>query len=189
MKSPGLDFEHIYVYGDPHYTNYPQYDGLATDGNIENKIEDIVDIADENDIIVFVFSGHGGESYGDNFLLTYYSSFPYFSDVCIYDYELKHKLDDAIAERIFVIFDACHSGGFGSSLMDMENSDNVYLTTPCSDDGFAYGSWISCFLGITWMYHYNSNPTIPMEKIFYYANLYYNPTNPDDELPPNLKQP
>ena len=184
LTSPSLDFNHITVLGDTNTNEYPQYDGLATESNIKDALENIINNADENDMIAFISSGHGN----------YDRTLP--GAVCIeawdsgsgennedgklWDYELQGYLEWAIALRIFVFLDHCFSGGFGPELMNMDNSENVYCTTTCTDSGggedsstYQNGLWTYFFLEYSWQNHFGGYPYYSMEQIFDYAHAAY----------------
>ncbi|NHK31501.1 MAG: caspase family protein [Asgard group archaeon] len=54
-----LDYQ-ITLLGDSHPEDYPQWDGYATEYNVRVALENILAIADEDDIVVFATSEHGG---------------------------------------------------------------------------------------------------------------------------------
>jgi hypothetical protein len=55
----GVPADHITVLGDTHSNDYPQYDGVATEANIKAALNNYVGIADDDDELYFITSGHG----------------------------------------------------------------------------------------------------------------------------------
>ncbi len=157
-----MDFDYIWVYGDTHSSNYPKYDGVATEYNVKQALIYVVQHADSDDVIAFVTSGHGsGDGAGSSYLCMWDSgSGENGEDGNLWDTELAAILDDAVADRIFVFIDHCYSGGFGDDLMNMPNSEHVYLTTTCTENGYGYddsthknGAWTYYFLEYSWINH------------------------------------
>ncbi|UJG40538.1 MAG: hypothetical protein K9W45_11965 [Candidatus Heimdallarchaeum aukensis] len=178
----GIGYEHIVVLGDGHTDNYPKYDGLATEYNVKQALQDMVASADSDDVIAFISSGHGsGNGRGSSYLCMWdCSSGENGEDGNLYDTELAAILDNAVADRIFVFLDHCYSGGFGDDLMNMPNSEHVYLTTTCTERGYGYddsehqnGMWTYYFLEYTLIGHFNGDVTTPMEDVFDYAFANY----------------
>ncbi|MBD3192130.1 MAG: hypothetical protein GF308_15905, partial [Candidatus Heimdallarchaeota archaeon] len=177
-----LNYDHIWVYGDTHSSNYPTYDGLATEYNVKQALQNVVNSADSDDIIVFTTSGHGsGNGYGSSYLCMWdCSSGENGEDGNFYDTELAAILDDALAQDIFVFIDHCYSGGMGDDLMAMSNSQYVYVATTCTEDGYGYddpshnnGAWTYYFLEYAWINHFGGNPNTAMEDVFDYAAAAY----------------
>lgn len=148
----------ITLLGDSHLDTYPQWDGYATEYNVKMAFAEILAVADEDDIIVFASSGHGGR-YKD----TTIKSFLYF--LCMWDtsagengenglitqFELKDMVAPSLA-KTFVFLDHCYAGGFGN-MFENDNSANFYLATTCTDNGFGWddpehqnGKWTYFFL-------------------------------------------
>ena len=184
-----LNYDHVWVYGDGHTSNYPQWDGYATEYNIKQALINVVNLADDNDIIVFTTSGHGsGNGYGSSYICAWdCGSGESGQDGDFYDTELAAILEDAVAERIFVFIDHCYSGGFGPDLMNMGNSARVYCTTTCTDDGYGYddpshqnGAWTYYFLEYAWINHYGGSAAYSMETVFDYAHAAYPHTGGDE---------
>lgn len=135
----GETFDYIWVYGDGHEANYPQYDGLATEYNVKNAIRNMVESATSSDLIFFASSGHGSTSGGKSYACMWDSgSGENGENGNLYDDELSAILKDAVAERIFVFIDMCNSGHFCDELATMPNADKVYVTTTCTIDGYGY---------------------------------------------------
>ncbi|NHJ84958.1 MAG: hypothetical protein FK734_05820 [Asgard group archaeon] len=177
-----MDFDHIVVLGDGHTSNYPQWDGYANEYNIKQALTNMVNSADNDDIIAFMTSGHGaGNGYGSSYICAWdCGSGENGEDGDFYDTELAAILDDAVANKIFVFIDHCYSGGFGPELMAMGNGARVYLTTTCTDDGYGYddpthnnGAWTYYFLEYAWINHFGGSASVSMESIFDYAHAAY----------------
>ena len=186
-----IGYEHIVVLGDGHNNNYPKYDGLATEHNVKQALQNMVASADSDDVIAFISSGHGsGDGRGSSFLCMWdENAGENGEDGSLYDTELASILDNAVAANIFVFLDHCYSGGFGDDLMNMPNSDHVYLTTTCTQRGYGYddsehqnGMWTYYFLEYTLIGHFNGDVTIPMEDVFDYAFANY-PKNHGGDAP------
>ncbi len=184
-----MDYDHIWVYGDGHTTNYPQWDGYATEYNIKQALINMVNLADDNDIIAFITSGHGaGDGAGSSYICAWdCGSGESGENGDFYDTELTAILDDAIAERIFVFIDHCYSGGFGPDLMNMGNGARVYCTTTCTEDGYGWddpthqnGAWTYYFLDYAWISHFGGSATVSMEAVFDYAHAAYPHTGGDE---------
>jgi hypothetical protein len=146
---------------------------------VRSAIQDLADIAQPGDKVVFTTSGHGsGNGAGSSYLCMYDCSG---SQGCYYDTELRSDLalfDNGV--EIFVFIDHCYSGGMGPELMGLSNSDNIYVATTCTANGYGYddpshnnGAWTYYFLAYAWQNHYNNNPHQSMESIFDYASAYY----------------
>jgi hypothetical protein len=75
--------------------------------NIFNAINWLSDEADDNDVSIFYYSGHGSKALNSEYLLVYGGS--------ISDLVLDEKLD-SIKGRVIVILDSCYSGGFVDDL-------------------------------------------------------------------------
>ncbi|MHA1401542.1 MAG: Ig-like domain-containing protein [Candidatus Heimdallarchaeaceae archaeon] len=182
LSGTQMSFDHIVVYGDTVTTNYPQYDGLATEYNVKQALTNMVNSADSNDIIAFITSGHGsGDGYGSSYLCMWdCSSGESGEDGSLYDTELAAILSGAVAEKIFVFIDHCYSGGFGDDLMNMPNSAKVYLTTTCTENGYGYddsthqnGAWTYYFLEYSWINYFGGSATVALEDVFDYALAAY----------------
>ncbi|MHC4911944.1 MAG: hypothetical protein ACYTE5_02950, partial [Planctomycetota bacterium] len=191
FASAGLGYENIRVYGDSHAANYPQYDGLATEINIKTALQNMVDNAEANDVIAFVFSGHGdGDGVGNSWLCTWDSnSGMYGEDGALYDYELMDIFQSAQAENIFIFLDSCYAGGMGDELMAMPNAANVYATTTCDPNGcrgeepaYSNGAWNYWFLEAGLIGQYSSDPDTTMEECFIWADSQYNPGGDDEPM-------
>lgn len=175
----GYQSENIIVLGDLHTTNYPQYDGVASEYNIKFYLQWLA--AQEGEV-AYITSGHGsGDGSGSSYICAWdCASGENGEDGDLYDTEVAAILDDAVAESIFVFVDHCYSGGFGPELMAMPNSNAVYCTTTCTEDGYGYddsahlnGMWTYYFVEYTLINHFGSSPSTTMEAAFDYALAAY----------------
>ena len=169
------------VLGD-HTNTYPQYDGLATETNVYNALAYYLGIADDDDIVVFATSGHGGATRGrvrNSFLCMWDCGVgENGEDGYIFDYELAPVFENAVCEW-FIFLDHCNSGGM-DEVMDNANSANGYMATTCTDKGYGYdyppglnGAWTYFFLEVAWQDHFGGSFTVSMEDIFDYAVSVY----------------
>ena len=97
-------YSHIWVLGDGHPGDFPQYDGDASEANIRSHIRDIVAMADSNDWIAITFSGHGS---GDGNWNSYYCAYDCAvggggEDGDYEDDELVQDLAPSIAQQVFI---------------------------------------------------------------------------------------
>jgi hypothetical protein len=174
--------DHITVLGDGHPSDFPQYDGLATEANTKAALENIVALADDDDEIFYITSGHGsGSGSGDFYVCAWdCGSGESGEDGDFHDYEIAAILGNAIAEKVFVFVDHCYSGGIGPELMALGNSASIYCATTCTDDGYGWddpgsqnGLWTHWFLEASWISYYGSDPTVCLEDVFTYAHDNY----------------
>ncbi|MBN2018999.1 MAG: caspase family protein [Sedimentisphaerales bacterium] len=121
----------------------------ATKENIQAAFQDMADAADENDICLFFFSGHGSagpdvepfdesDDY-DEFLCTY-DSLPDSYDNDISDDEFSDWFDALRTDKYAVFLDACHSGGQIKGLtsaIDIGAVKGLGTNVPQKGDGFA----------------------------------------------------
>jgi len=185
------DSDNIEVYGDGHSGDYPKYSGLATEYNVNQALDWLVSVADDSDIIAFIFSGHGsGDGKGSSYLCMWDClGGEDGEDGNLYDTELDTILEASSADKIFILLDSCYSGGFGSELMSIDNSIHVYLTTTCTENGLGYedpelqnSCWIYYFLDYSWQDEYESDVYASMEDVFDYAHDNYDYIGKDEKL-------
>jgi PKD repeat protein len=179
----------IIVLGD-HSSSYPDYDGLATEYQIKQKLNSIVNLFDSNDELVIIFSGRGGR---DGLGNSYFSAWDSPAGVDgqdgdLWDYELADILKDTPA-KVFVFFDASKSGGMIDDLAGMPNASNIYATSTCQADGnrielhdVGNGAWTYFFLEDGLVNHFGSNPATTMEECFIWADSNYNPGGDDEPV-------
>jgi len=154
----GLGYQ-ITLLGDS--TNwYPKYDGLATEYNVKQALQNMITQADADDIIVFASSGHGTYTTFGTGRNRYYkqalcmwdtSAGQNGEDGLLYDDELAAIVAAAVS-RVFIFLDHCFSGGM-DEVMDNANANLIYMTTTCTDTGYGYdvpeyenGAWTYWFL-------------------------------------------
>ncbi len=151
----------ITVLGDSHPENYPQWDGYATEYNVRLALAEILAIADEDDIVTFISSGHGGRSYSSTI-----GDWVFY--LCMWDTsvgengynglitntELQEMMAPSVANT-FIFLDHCFTGGFQNVMLNA-NAEKVYMTTTCTDNGMGYddpihfnGAWTYYFLEYT----------------------------------------
>jgi len=175
------------VLGD-HTNYYDQNDGLATEDNVRQALTYYLSIADEDDIVAFTSSGHGGATRGrvkDSFLCMWdCGSGENGYDGYIFDDELKGLFDGAICEW-FIFLDHCNAGGM-NGVMANANAANGYLAVTCTDRGYGYdyppglnGAWTYFFLEIAWQEYFGGGYDVSMETIFDYAVSIYPYTRKD----------
>ncbi|MFX1274356.1 MAG: hypothetical protein ACFFBP_01880 [Promethearchaeota archaeon] len=182
LKYSPLTFNTIYMYGDDRRIDDPRYNGIAKESNVKNALQNVVNLADEDDYIAFINIGHGGgNGLGSSYLCMWdCASGEDGQDGYFYDTELASILDDAVTDKIFVFLDSCYSGGFGPELMAIPNSRNVLCTTTCTDHGYGYQSyalesslWTYYFMEHAWYTIYESSPSISLEQIYDTAHDVY----------------
>jgi hypothetical protein len=93
--------------------------------NIENQFNNIRENANDQDVTLFYFIGHGGKNLTNEFIRAY--------DQPIYDVELNQYLDN-ISGKIVIILDSCYSGGF---IEEIQFSERVIITA-CDKDEVTY---------------------------------------------------
>ena len=177
-----MDYQ-ITLFGDNHPENYPKYDGLATEHNVKEALENILSVADEDDIVVFASSGHGGRVRNKDL-----KAFDYY--LCMWDtsngqegenglisqYEIKEMFAPSLA-KTFIFLDHCYAGGF-ATVMENDNSANIYMALTCTDKGSGFddpvhlnGMWTYWFLEYTLIGEFGG--TASMEETFAFAHAIY----------------
>jgi hypothetical protein len=165
----------MHVYGDGHTSNYPKHNDLATESKVRTDMQALAAVANAGDTVVFTTSGHGsGDGSGSSFLCMYDCSG---SQGCYYDTELAADIAlFAPGVNIFVFIDHCYAGGMGPELMALSNSDYIYCTTTCTEDGYGWddgshqnGAWTYEYLEK----YYVNYPTNSVESIYDMASATY----------------
>jgi hypothetical protein len=106
---------------DPNRCGYPSgqvlrlLDEEATASGIRSALSDLAQRAGTGSTAVVYFSGHGWHhrGTGQQFLVPYDADSNNLVDTCLSNQELSHLLSEIQADRLLVLFDACHSGGVG----------------------------------------------------------------------------
>jgi hypothetical protein len=179
----GYQSSNVWVYGDSHSGNYPKYDGLATESNVVLALENMVAKADQNDIICFITSGHGGYDDGDPDGDVYLCMWNYQStseNGKLRDSEIACIFADSVASKNFFFFDNCHSGGIGPEIMALDNAEHNLVCATASWEGYGYdyppgnnGLFTYYFLELGLIGHFNSDPLTAMEYVFQWAHDNY----------------
>ena len=159
------------------YTVTTLTDGQATEPAITSKLSSLISDADADDILVFVFSGHGDKDRGSHLLCTYENTYDN-TEGALYDYELK-ELFASTTCSVFIFLDCCYAGGM-NEVMDNPNSENVYMTTTCGPSGYGYdapmyqnGLWTYWFEKAGLEQQFQSDPATMMEECFEWASTKY----------------
>ncbi len=141
-----IEFDEVRVLGDD-TSYYQSYYALATKTNIVNSLNWLVGVADSDDHIAVIFAGHGGQigETTETYFVTWEESY-------LYDSEIASILATAVARRIFLFLDFCHSGGFLDDLENIDNSANVFATSACHYNGVSFEDH-DLENGV-WTYHY-----------------------------------
>ncbi|MHA1303372.1 MAG: Ig-like domain-containing protein [Candidatus Heimdallarchaeaceae archaeon] len=182
LNSLGYSIE---VYGDGHTSDYPIYTGIATEANVKAAILNMISKADEDDIIAYISSGHGGAdrvgppSSRHQYLCMWdCASGEDGEDGYIYDTEFEQLFANIIC-KTFIFLDHCYSGGM-DEVMNAANSHLIYMTTTCTDNGYGYddsthqnGAWTYYFLDYSWQTHFGGSASVSMEDIYAYAHAAY----------------
>lgn len=152
-------------------------DSQATEAAITGKISSLISDADADDILVFVFSGHGDKDRDSHALCTYENTFDN-AQGALYDYELKELFAPATC-KVFIFLDSCYSGGM-NEIMENPNSENLYMSTTCGPSGYGYdaslyqnGLWTYWFEEAGLEQQFGSDPTTTMEDCFEWASARY----------------
>ncbi|MCE7745012.1 MAG: hypothetical protein GPJ52_07755 [Candidatus Heimdallarchaeota archaeon] len=176
--------ENIKVYGTDEPGNvYPDGKLGATLGNVNSGLQWMSNIADYNDVIVFIYSGHGGTNGNGGSYLELWGQ-----DANLYDTTLANYLKNSAAERIFCSIDCCYAGGFGPDIRDNTlNGEKTFTVTSADADTPARGVdidtwewtvWTKKFLHDAWMIKPDQD-TYHLEDLFVEA---YNAMNNDPNI-------
>ena len=176
-----MGYTNVRVLGDTHTSNYPSYYALATEYNVKQALNWLAG-ADADDEIAFITSGHGsGDGSGSSYLCMWdCNSGEDGEDGNLYDTELAAIVGTWSAAKIFIFVDHCFSGGLIPEIQALSNSDRIYMTTTCTDNGYGYddsthqnGAWTYHFLEYGLINHFGSDPNTLMEDCFDYALAAY----------------
>ena len=167
----------VWVYGDSS-SSYPRYDGLATEYNVKQALINMVNTADGDDIIAFISSGHGsGDGQGSSYLCMWdCAAGENGEDGNLYDTEIAQIFASAVAQRIFMFFDHCYSGGIDEPVTQNSNGYRTLITTTCTANGYGYddpdhqnGAWTYWFLEAGLIGHFGGDLNTPMEDVYSWA--------------------
>jgi len=157
------------------YTVTTFIDHQATEINVENAVRNMVAIADADDQIAFVTSGHGTTSSGTQLLLYADCYSPNtdgdgFYGGIVPDFELAEWFAPAVA-KTFIFVDHCNSGGLNEAV-----HSGMYMTTTCGAHGYGYdvpdyqnGAWTYTYLHVA----LEQQGYTTAEEAFNYASSIY----------------
>jgi hypothetical protein len=100
-------------------------DTHATKEALQHNLHSISQIADDNDVTIIYFIGHGGRNLTNEFISLY--------DSPVYDVELAMYLNN-ISGNIVIVIDSCYSGGF---IEELQRSERVIITA-CAKEEITY---------------------------------------------------
>lgn len=118
------------------YVADPQGGGNSTWANIKNGIKWLYDSADDCDVVVFYFSGHGSNTTADAnndetdgkdesiFVGTQQSGYQLVTDDDLYKEFERFEKKPMVG--LILIFDSCHSGGLVDGVKDLQNIKNPH---------------------------------------------------------------
>lgn len=164
------------ILGDLHNTNYPRYDGLATEKIVRETFLQLLQQVKDGDSVILITSGHGsGDGKGNSYLCLYNCNG--INDGAYWDYELAQDIQTCQKNiNILIFIDNCYSGGM---LDNLKSVKNLICLTTCTDNGYGYdqdnvknGAWTYCFLHYTLQGHFN-NQTVDIAEAFKYAKDEY----------------
>ena len=142
-----------WLYGD-NTSSYSDFDGIATENNVRDAIQDMLSLVDANDKVVLVLSGHGaGDGEGDSCVCLWdCTSGEDGYDGYYTDTELAGDFEDCAAAQLLVFIDTCYSGGM-NEVASSPNIGHVYFTSTCTEYGYGWdvndyqhGAWTYFFL-------------------------------------------
>ncbi len=168
-------YDHIRVLGDT-TSSYPAefWYRYASEANVKNSLTWLAG-ADGDDVVSFIFCGHGSGPTGSSSLCTWdCDDGESGQDGWLHDTELDDYIGSWRAQNIFIFLASCHSGGFIPEIQALSNSAHIYLTTTCTQAGYGwdfvnYMAWTKSFLIDGFVDHFGGNPATTMEECFDYA--------------------
>jgi hypothetical protein len=86
------------------------HSGLPTRNNILTELANVAQAADERDLLLFYFSGHGAVEAGEAYLIPRDARLSNLVDTAIPLRRAKKIMSDSAARAKVIILDACHSG-------------------------------------------------------------------------------
>ncbi len=161
----------------------------AAKADIEDAILSWLDPReDANDVVLFYFSGHGGQ-YGAHEYLSPHDALPDSYTGDIRDDELASWLDQLESRQVVTILDICNSGGF---IGELAGAGRVILTASDRDeDAWAYPSLEHGVFSYYLLQGFeesaavdaNGDDIISAEELFYYARSHVIANNGRDQHP------
>ena len=154
----------------------------ATKNGIKDAIDWLDSMEDEDDIVLFYFSGHGWEIPSEERENGYAHIVPYdaldwhYSEGVITDKELDSWLDELESNHVVVILDSCYSG----RMFSICEKDRVVLTAggrfllcPVSESDELKSGIFTYFLleGFNGSADKNNDGWISAEEVFHYARM------------------
>lgn len=201
----------VKVFGDAHSSNYPVWNGLATESNVRNMIQSLAAHAAVGDDVVIWASSHGGatgtyaggyqssgSSYagddpgtGFSYTLMYNFVSSPTSEINSNDEsysagEMRTDLESFTnGVHIFVGVDACQSGGIPWELSQSAEYQYWYIAVTAGVNGYGYDE--SSHLNGAFTYWYIEQGVVAQgnnnaHNAFVYADGQYNPSNPADDF-------
>jgi len=147
-------------------------DSSATESAVKSKFNYFAGKVDNDDVFIFVFSGHGISSQ-----IRMYNTATYLENS-----EIQTKIEAINAGKIFIFFDSCYSEGIGLYLsLSLSNYDHTFIScsstsdTPSreyavGDDLPDNGYWTYRFIQFSWIDKYQSDVNEALEVICSYAS-------------------
>jgi len=99
-----------------------------TKAQLQADIEDLAGTVSSDDTVLIYFSSHGGGSGEESYLIPYEGTDGTAPDLskCVYSSELSLWLSALPTDKIIVIIDACYSGGFVTTDMEIDGIPQNY---------------------------------------------------------------
>lgn len=110
----------------------------ATKKNILDELWYTFRDAEEDDVSIFYWAGHGGDRYGHTYICPADTNWAIKNNITVE--ELEGILDN-VAGTKFIILDTCHSGNFiGKSIYKLLNKEGYQVLTSCAGEQVCYYS-------------------------------------------------
>ena len=104
-------------------------DSSASFNGISSALQQIRSKIKSSDVLVFYFSGHGGNDGGSTEFICPYDSIPSNPSSLLYDWILDMELDAINCVEKYIIIDACNSGGM---IPEVQGAGRYFMTA-CRD--------------------------------------------------------